>query len=194
MVYNLDKRKLVLSLQRVKKDRKLNIDQIYEIVYNNNPEIAPSRSSVARVFAEGSENDASSFKFETTLKPIADALLDIDSDEQEDSSEELAKSLLKYKKDLIEDYVTQIRDLKEELRTIKEKERKRYDEKLEKETDQFHKSFNFVKEQIALKDHRIDQLLNSNDRLQSSTDKLMEINNKLILQLTECPLRKKEGD
>ena len=194
MVYNLDKRKLVLSLQRVKKDRGINIDQVYEIVYNNNPEIAPSRSSVARVFAEGSENDASSFKFETTLKPIADALLDIDSDEQEDSSEELAKSLLKYKKDLIEDYLAQIRDLKEELKTIKERERKRYNEKIAKESEQFHKSIDFAKNQIALKDHRIDQLLNANDRLQASNDKLMDINNKLIIQLTDCPLRKSETE
>lgn len=197
MEYNLDKRKLVLSLKRVKTDCGFNIDQVYEIVYSNDPQTAPSRSSVARVFAEGSESEASHFKFETTLKPIADALLDIDSNEPEDSTEELAKSLLKYKKDLLDDYKSQIRDLKEEINTIKEKERKRYDEKLRKEVEQYRKeieqhrrSNDFATNQISLKDHRIDQLLNANDRLQASNDKLMDINNKLIVQLTDCPLRK----
>lgn len=194
MEYNLDKRKLILALKRVKADRGFIIDQVYEVVYNNDPNICPSRSSIARVFSEGSENEASHFKFETTLKPIADALLDIDSDDQEDSSEELAKSLLKYKKDLLDDYASQIRDLKDELKTIKEKEHRKYEDKLSKETEQFHKSIEFAKRQIDLKDHRIDQLLNANDRLQNSNDKLMDINNKLIMQLTDCPLKKKECD
>ena len=117
MEYNLDKRKLILSLKRVKTDCGFNIDQVYEIVYSNDPQTAPSRSSVARVFAEGSEAEASHFKFETTLKPIADALLDIDSNEEEDSSEELAKSLLKYKKDLLDENMR----LKQEIRALRTK-------------------------------------------------------------------------
>lgn len=193
MNFNVDIKELILSLKRVREDRGLNVDEITEIVTKANPTTAPSRSSIARVFAEGSENEASHFRFEATLKPICNALLDIESDELDDSANELAyKSLIRYKKDLLDDYASQLRDLKEELRTIKEKERKRFDEKLEKETEQFHKSINFAKEQIALKDHRIDQLLNSNDRLQTSNDKLMEINNTLILQLTNCPLKNKE--
>lgn len=184
MEFNLDKRKLILALKKVKKERNLNIDQITEIVIECDKNIAPSRSSIARVFAEHSEDDASHFKFETTLKPISDALLDVETDEQDDTADSLAyKSLLRYKKDLLADYDRQNRELKEEIKALKDKERKRYNDKLAKETEQFHKSINFAKEQIRLKDHRIDILLDANDRL-------MQTNNRLLEQLMDCPYRK----
>ena len=184
MKFMIDKKQIIIALKKVRDERELNIDQIYDIVYDFDPKNCPSRSSIARVFAEGSEDDASHFRFEATLKPICDALLDIETDEQDDTADDLAyKSLLRYKKDLIEQYAEQLKEAKDELKAVKDKERERYNKKIEEMTANFNKSITFAKEQIALKDHRIDQLLNSNDRLSLT-------NTKLIEQLMDCPLRK----
>lgn len=202
-----DTKELIKSLKHVREERGLNIDQIYEIVYESDPKNAPSRSSIARVFADGSENDASHFRFENTLKPICNALLDIENNEKDDSPDDMAfKSLLRYKKDLIEQYAEQLKEAKEELKTIKEKERKKYEERIDKETKQFHDSLAFAMEQIKLKDARIADLTSVN-REQSETNKehaltikeivatnssLVETNNKLVVNLMNCPLKHQE--
>ena len=186
MNYMTDTRKLILALKQVRDDRGLNIDQITEIVSANDPKNCPSRSSIARVFAEGSEDDASHFRFDITLKPICNALLDVDVDEKNDTPEDIAfKSLLRYKKDLLDDYERQNRELKEENRTLKEKERKRYNERMEAHTKQFEKTLDFVNRQIELKDKRIDMLM-------LDTEELRKTNNQLIQQLLELTKRKED--
>ena len=57
------------------------------------------------------------------------------------------------------------------------KEKLKHHEKLDRERENFQKSLNFCREQIALKDKRIDQLLDSNTRL--------------LEQLLVCPCRNK---
>jgi hypothetical protein len=81
------------------------------------------------------------------------------------------KSLLKYKMQLIEDLENKIETLSGDLA----KEKLKYHEKLDKERGNFQKSLDFCREQIALKDKRIDQLLDSNTRL--------------LEQLLVCPCR-----
>lgn len=190
MNHMTDIRELILALKQVRDERGLNVDQITEIVEKADPKNAPSRSSIARVFAKGSEDDASHFRFEATLKPIYNALLDVESNEEDDSPEDVAyKSLLRYKRDLISDYANQLREVKEELRDVKEKERDRYNKKLDKETDNFHKSMSFDKEQINLKDERIDKLMAEIDKLTETIQGVVETNNKLVQQLMNCPLK-----
>ena len=177
-----DAKEVILKLKEVKKEKQLSVDDIVAMVEDNKEYV--SKSTVARVFQDGSENKANSFRYENSLRPIANALLEIDSDEQDDNlTTQAFKTILRYKMEMIEKYECRIKELEEEVKEIKDKERKRYNEKLDKEAEQFHKSMNFAKEQIALKDHRIDQLLNSNDRLSLT-------NTKLIEQLMDCPLRK----
>ena len=184
MNYLTDTRELIIALKKVKKERKLNIDQITKIVQEANPNTAPSRACIANVFKDGSEDNASHYRFDITLKPICNALLDIDSITPDDSAEDVAlKSLARYKMDLLDRYAAELDKAKEELKVIKEKEREKYNKKVDELTNNFNKSMEFAKEQIALKDHRIDQLLNANDRLSVT-------NTKLIEQLMDCPLRK----
>jgi hypothetical protein len=86
------------------------------------------------------------------------------------------KSLLKYKMQLIEDLEQKNEDLSNEL--IKEK--LKHHEKIDRERANFQKSLDFCREQIALKDKRIDQLLDSNTRL--------------LDQLLVCPCRNKNKE
>ena len=127
-----------------------------------------SKSTLSRVFSEGS--DDTDFRYETTLRPICDALLDIENIENDDSTDVKAyKAILKLKKDII-------LEMKQEI----ESEKVNYAEKLETETSNFQENLEFLRHQIELKDQRIDALM-------ALTTELMQTNNKLLHQLMVCP-------
>ena len=160
----IDTKEVILSLKKVKEDKQLSLDKILEIMEKADPSTAVSKTTLARVFREGSEEQI--FKYEGTLRPIANALLDIENYENDDdNATHLYKSILKLKKDIIIEL--------EEKSNI---EKMHYMEKLSEETEQFHKNIAFLREQIALKDKRIDQLMDQNVQL--------------INQLLSCPYHK----
>ena len=173
-------RDVILKLKEVKKEKGLSLDKILIMVEKNGEYI--SKSTLARVFRDDSEN--SSFKYEETIRPIANALLDIENFEDTDDPETLAfKSILQLKMRVIDENSRKIAELQEQAEKTASKEKMKYLEKLEKETDKFQKSLQFLKHQVELKDKRIDQLMDANDRLSITNDRL-------INQLMDCPLRK----
>ena len=152
----IDTRDVILALKKVKKEQKLSIDKILDMVEKQDPSKAVSRTSIARVFRKGSENQI--FKYEATLRPIANALLDIENIETSDDTDTQAmKSLLRLKKDLID-------ELESKLKTVRSDEHLKYQKKLEELTDNYQRSIDFLNHQIALKDKRIDQLMEANQR------------------------------
>ena len=160
---------IILKLKEVRQEKGLSFNDILNLMENNGDYL--SKSTLSRVFADGSEN--SSFKYEETIRPIANALLVIETIEDTDNMDVQAmKSLLKYKIRVIEDLEHTIETLKADINAEKVKAH----EKLEKERENFQKSLNFCRDQIALKDKRIDQLLDTNV--------------KLLNQLLVCPCRK----
>lgn len=164
-----DTKKLILQLKEVKQAKNLSLDQILKMLEDNGEFV--SKSTLSRVFGDNSEE--MDFRYETTLRPICDALLDIDNIEEDDSSDVKAyKAILKLKKDII-------LEMKEEVNA----EKINYSQKLEEETTKFQKSLEFVKNQIELKDQRIDALLSMNADL-------MQTNNDLLKQLMNCPYQK----
>ena len=163
-------KEIILKLKEVREEKGLSYGDILEIMEKQGEFV--SKSTLSRLFAEGSED--CSFKYEETIRPIAKALLDIETIEDTDNMDVQAmKSLLKYKMQLIEDLEKKNEDLANEL--IKEK--LKHHEKIDRERQNFQKSLDFCREQIALKDKRIDQLLDSNTRL--------------LDQLLVCPCRNK---
>lgn len=167
----IDTKNVILKLKEVRAEKQLSFDNILALMEQNGDFL--SKSTLSRVFADGSEEK--SFRYEETLRPIAYALLDIDHIEIDDDPDTQAyKTILKLKKDVIAENSRQIAELKEELN----REKGRYHEKLEKETAKFQKSLDFAMHQIALKDKRIDQL--------------MDANIQLLNQLLSCPCRKND--
>ena len=163
---------VILKLKAVRKEKDLSFDNILAMMEENGDFL--SKSTLSRVFAEGSEEK--SFRYEETLRPIANALLDIENEEVDDDAETRAyKSILRLKKDVIEENSRQIALLKEELG----REKSKYHEKLANETERFQQTLDFATHQIELKDKRIDQLLESNIQL--------------LNQLLNCPCRKNEA-
>ena len=161
-------KEIILKLKEVREEKGLSYGDILDLMEKGGDFV--SKSTLSRVFAEGSEE--CSFKYEETIRPIAKALLDIETIEDTDNMDVQAmKSLLKYKMQLIEDLEQKVEALSGDLA----KEKLKYHEKIDKERENFQKSLNFCREQIDLKDKRIDQLL--------------ETNIKLLNQLLVCPCR-----
>ena len=159
---------VILKLKEVRDEKQLSYGDILELMEKNGDYL--SKSTISRVFQDGSEEQ--SFRYEETIRPIAKALLDIETIEEDDTTDIKAmKSLLKLK-------IARI----EELEALLENEKHKYHEKLAKESKHFQDSLAFMTNQIALKDKRIDALL-------ETTTELMTTNNRLVNQLMECPLR-----
>ena len=136
---------IILKLKEVREQKHLSLNDIVNLVESNGGYI--SRSTVQRMFQEGSEN--CSFKYDESLRPVANALLDIDRIEPEDDLDTQAlKVLLQYKNNRIQELETQLD--KEKLKSM---------DKLEAERERSQRSIEFLKDQIEKKDTRIDQLL-----------------------------------
>jgi len=168
----IDTQNVIDSLQKVYKERGLTQQKAYEIVHEFDPLNCPSETTIARVFRKGAK--AENFRWETSLRPIANAILNLEGIDQSDTPEEQAlKSMLKLKKD-------QIAITKDE----KEEEKARFHKRLEEETEKFQKSLEFAMHQIQLKDDRIDLLMKQNERLSI-------MNNRMLEQFMDCPLKNK---
>ena len=163
-------RDIIVKLKEVREEKGYSYNDILTMMEKNGDFL--SKSTLSRVFAEGSEE--LSFKYEETIRPIAKALLDIENIEDTDDMDVRAmKSLLKYKIQRIEDLEKQL----EHLQTVLDKEKIKGQEKLIAAQEEAQRKFDFMSNQIALKDKRIDNLLESTT--------------KLLNQLLDCPCRMK---
>ena len=105
-------RDLILKLKEVREEKGYSLTDIMKLVEDNGDFI--SKSTLARVFAEGSEDVT--FRYEATIKPIANALLDIGTIEDTDNMDTQAmKLLLKYKSDRIQELERQVQELESDL-------------------------------------------------------------------------------
>ena len=145
-------RDIILKLKEVREEKNLSYNDILKLMENNNDFVA--KSTLSKVFAEGSED--MNFKYEETIRPIANALLDIETIEETDNMDIRAmKTLLKYKIQRIEDLECQNRELRAELNAEKVKGHEKFD----KERQLYNDRIGFLTNQIALKDKRMDLLL-----------------------------------
>lgn len=170
---------IILKLKEVKEEKGLSYGDILDLMEKNGDFI--SKSTLSRLFAEGSEDET--FNYEGTIRPVAKALLDIEDIEDSDTTDTRAmKSLLKYKIERIEELERQIEDLKLSLA----EEKVKYHEKLDIEREQSRRSIEFLKEQISLKDKRMDQLLNAVFTKDAQHKELLDT-------ILSCPARQQTG-
>lgn len=160
---------LILKLKEVKERDHLSLGEIEARTEQNGEHV--SKTTLSRVFSEGSEDTL--FKFESTLKPIANALLDIDTIEDDDDLDTQGfKLMLKIKADKIK-----------ELEAALDHEKVKHHEKLDKEREQSRRSIEFLKEQIQFKDKRIDYLLEAVFEKDKQHKEMLE----KLLKCQHCP-------
>lgn len=169
-------RDIILKLKEVRKEKNYSITDIENLLEANGEHL--SRSTISRIFADGSED--TSFRYEETIRPIANALLDIETIEETDNMDVQAmKSLLKYKAMRIEELEKQNAHLEAAL----DKERVKGHEKFAKERQLCNDRIEFLTSQIEIKDKRIDQLMEDN---RDNFKQLKELMDKYMT----CPYRK----
>ena len=167
---------IIIKLKQVREQKGLSYGDILNLLEKNGDFL--SKSTLSRVFQEGSEN--LSFRYEETIRPIAKALLDIETIEADDNLDiQVMKTLLQYKIQRIEELEWQL----ENITSLFENERSKMNEKLEHERSQWSKSIEFLKEQIFLKDQRMDILLKAIQNKDTRYDSLLEL-------VLSCPCRK----
>ena len=172
----LNTREIIISLKEVKEEKHLSINDIVSLIEQNGDYV--SRSSIQRVFAEGSEDV--SFKYEETIRPIAKVLLDIENIKEDDSPElQGIKEIVQYKLKYIEELEHQVAELKTNL----DKEKIKRLEELDKQRALYDSRIDFLKEQISLKDKRMDQLLDAVFTKDVQHKELLEL-------ILSCPARK----
>lgn len=169
-------RDIIIKLKEVREEKGLSYANIMEMMEKNGDYIA--KSTLSRVFSDGSED--LSFRYDETLRPIAKVLLDLETIEEIDNLDVQAmKSILKYKIDRIEELERQVEQLEASLA----KEKVKYHEKLDRERTQWARSIEFLKEQVSLKDKRMDQLMEAVFKKDAQ-------HNELLSLILSCPARK----
>lgn len=161
---------IIGRLKQKRDEQNLSYSEI-RVLIEQNGDYPPSVSTLSRVFSDGSENER--FSYEDTIRPLAKALLDIETIEETDTDDvKTLKALLKLK-------MERIKDLETDLAKIKDK----YNDKLDKERERYNRSIDFLKEQVSYKDKRMDMLLNA----VVAKDKRYE---ELLDTILSCPCRK----
>ena len=134
-------------LRRVKKDNGLTISQIMDMLEKRNCYI--SETTIKRLFSEN--NDPSSFKYQSTIAPLADVLLDIYNDESGSEDVSALKAMIHDKNEMISILVVK----NEEIRADYEKRIIH----LQKQIAMLEEHLLFREKQIDKKDEIISKLL-----------------------------------
>lgn len=138
---------IIIQIKEVQKSRGFSLGYIQNLLADDGVHIA--KSTLSNLFAEGSENK--NFDYEYTIRPVANALLDLETIEESDDLDVRAmKAILKYKIERIE-----------ELEAALNREKVKYHEKLDKERSRSQKTIDFLTHQIEIKDKRMDLLLDA---------------------------------
>jgi len=147
MEINKLKRDTVERLRKVKRDNDLTISQIMDMLEKKNCYI--SEATIKRVFSEN--NDAVTFKYQSTIAPLADVLLDIYNDVSGSEDVTSLKALIHDKNEMISILVVK----NEELRADYEKRINH----LQKQIETLEEHLAFREKQIDKKDDIITKLL-----------------------------------
>ena len=188
-------RDLILEMKRVQKENNYSYNDMKKMMEANG-DTGLSPATFSRIFAEGSEDNAS-FSYDYTLVPLARAILDVGTIEANDTEDvKVLKEMLKIKHARVKELELENQKLHTEL----DKQNIEYHEKMDKERASWAKSIDFLKEQITYKDSRmnefsvrinrlLDRLEKKDDRIESLTNDILALKD-IKEQLETCPYRK----
>ena len=160
---------IITRIKNKRDEENLSYDEINARIEANG-DYPLSKSTLSRFFADGSSDVR--FDYEDTIRPLAKIFLDIETIEETDTDDvKTLKSIIKVK-------MVRIKELEAELAKLENK----HHQKLDKERAQFQKSLDFLKEQVAYKDKRMDLLL---DAVKDKD----EMHNKLLEHILNCPYK-----
>lgn len=143
------KRKTIHRLKQIKAEQGLTVPNIMNLMEERGQFV--SEATIKRVFADGSEEQ--NFRYQDSIAPIADVLLDIYGDTSNLDAPESLRQIIREKNKLIEFLMMKLdeKELEFEKRLALYEERKAL----------YEKSIERFETQIARKDELIERLLNT---------------------------------
>ena len=142
------KRKTIHRLKQIKSEQGLTVAKIMDLMEERGQFV--SEATIKRVFAEGSEEQ--NFRYQDSIAPIADVLLDIYGDTSNLNDVESLRHIIREKNKLIEFLMMKLDEKEQEF----EKRLDLYEER----RALYEKSIERFETQVARKDEIIERLLN----------------------------------
>jgi maltooligosyltrehalose synthase len=103
------KKSTIIKLKRIKQEQNLSIKKIMDLLEDQGQFV--SEGTLKKIFAEGSEEKT--FRYQDTLAPLADVLLDIYGDQSEVNDEATLKRIIREKNKQIEFLMVKMEEQKE---------------------------------------------------------------------------------
>lgn len=129
---------IIISLKKKKVEKNLSVSDIYSMIREAGESV--SKTTLRRVFADKSETE-DSFSYEATIRPIVRVLMFHDGLTSDDMSDAV--------KDKIESFM--------DIITIKNEELAQLRQQYEARCREYEKRMAFLRDQIELKDQRMDR-------------------------------------
>ena len=155
-----DTKEVIHQLKEVKKERNLSLQDIINLLEHNGDFL--SKATLSRIFADG--NESVNFRYEDTIRPLANALLNLDHSDEDVTDIKALKSIIHYKNETIKQLEKKVIDTK-----------LKYTERLEKEHQANQRRVDFLKEQIIIKDERISKMLDAIIKKDGQYERLMDL-------------------
>ena len=143
------KRKTIHRIKQIKTEQGLSIPKIMDLMEERGQYV--SEATIKRVFADGSEEQ--NFRYQDSIAPIADVLLDIYGDTSNLNDVESLRSIIREKNKLIEFLMLKLDEKETEFEkrlALCEERRMLYEKSIER-----------FETQIAMKDKLIERFLNT---------------------------------
>jgi hypothetical protein len=143
------KRKTIRRLKEIKSEQGLSVPKIMDLMEERGQFV--SESTIKRVFADGSEEQ--SFRYQDSIAPIADVLLDIYGDTSSLDDAESLRHIIREKNKLIEFLMIKL----DEQEAAFESRKSMYEER----KSIYDRNIARLEKQIERKDDLIERLLNT---------------------------------
>jgi len=143
------KRKTIRRLKEIKSEQGLSVSKIMDLMEERGQFV--SESTIKRVFADGSEEQ--SFRYQDSIAPIADVLLDIYGDTSSLEDAESLRHIIREKNKLIEFLMIKL----DEQEAAFESRKSMYEER----KSIYDRNIARLEKQIERKDDLIERLLNT---------------------------------
>ena len=143
------KRRTIKRLKEIKSEQGLTIPKIMDLLEERGQFV--SESTIKRVFADGSEEQ--SFRYQDSIAPIADVLLDIYGDTSNLEDADSLRHIIREKNKLIEFLMMKLDEKESEF----ESRRRMYEER----KNLYDSNISRLEQQIERKDELIERLLDA---------------------------------
>lgn len=150
------KRKTIRRLKEIKAEQQLSYSQIMKMLEDAGQYV--SEATLKKVFADGSEEK--SFRYQDTILPLADVLLDLYGDKSGLEDAESLREIIREKNKFIESLIVKI----DEQKAIYAKNEEMYEDRkaiYQKQIEQLQAQIARCEKAIDRKDAMIERLLNA---------------------------------